>query len=95
VRTEFERRFAVHRMVEDYLQLYKTLAQERWVTDQARTSIRNAVMPYQRRVNRGSPGDDLDRSTIRRSGLKRTKAKLAADETTNLARSGQDGRSNF
>jgi glycosyltransferase involved in cell wall biosynthesis len=95
VRAEFERRFAAHRMVEDYLQLYKTLAQERWVTDQARTSIRNAVMPYQRRVNRGSPGDDLDRSTIRRSGLKRTKAKLAADETTNLARSGQDGRSNF
>jgi hypothetical protein len=95
VRAEFEKRFAAHRMAEDYLQVYKTLAQERCVTDHARTSIRNAVVPYQRRVDRRSRGDALDISTIRQSRLKRTKAKLAADETTNLARSGQEGRNNF
>jgi hypothetical protein len=83
VRGEFERRFAAHRMAEDYLRLYKTLAQGRCVTDQARASILNAVVSYQRRVDRRSSADALDRSTIRPPGLKRTKTKPATDETTN------------
>jgi glycosyltransferase involved in cell wall biosynthesis len=82
VRAEFEKRFAAHRMAQDYLQLYKRLAQGRFVTDQARASIPNSVVSYQRRVDHRSAGDALGRSTIRQSGLKRTKAKPAADETT-------------
>jgi hypothetical protein len=59
VRKEFERRFSARRMANDYLQLYKMLAQDSCVDNGARVPIRSIVLPRQRRREGVSADDGL------------------------------------
>ncbi len=58
VRKEFERRFSVHRMANDYLQLYKMLARDSCIENGARVP-RHVVLPRQRRREGVSADDAL------------------------------------